>query len=223
MEALDANEVSTYVNGIMGKREYQFWKPKCQTPIAIRYDSLKSASESREIQYYFTLDLCQAKPMLPSLLGAIIQTIRFLGPQQCALSIVEGRSTDGTYQVLAALKTDLEKLGTIFHLSTSNISPKNKTQDRREGLAFLRNLALAPLVAEPHKYSPDTQVIILNDIHLCPHDILELIFQQRMENATMTCGMDWSEDGSIFYDIYVACSWSGRGSHRVWWSACGVS
>lgn len=31
-----------------------------------------------------------------------------------------------------------------------------------------------------------------------------------MQHATMTCGMDWSHGGAIFYDIYVARSIVGE-------------
>lgn len=187
------------------------WRLQCATSIAARYDSLQAtADDDGGIQYLFALDLYQALQVLPALLGAVIETIRFLGPRRCAVSLVEGRSTDGTYQILAALKNQVERLGAVFYLSTSDVNPHDGKQDRFVGLAFLRNLALAPLVMESDKYSPDAQVIFLNDVYLCPHDIMELLYQQKMQQATMTCGMDWSHAGAIFYDIYVARSIVGE-------------
>lgn len=162
------------------------------------------------IKYIFTVDLHQAISVLPTLLGSIVQTIRFLGPKQCAVSFVEGRSTDGTYQILAALQDELERLGATFYLTTSAMNPQDGTQDRFEGLALLRNLALAPLIMDKANFSSDAQIIFLNDVYLCPHDILELLFQQTRQHATMTCGMDWSHRGAIFYDIYVARSLVGE-------------
>lgn len=90
--------------------------------------------------------------------------IRFLGPNRCAVSVVEGRSTDGTYQILAALQHEIERLGAVFYMSTSDLSPQDGKQDRFGGLAFLRNLALAPLVVDKAKYSPDAQIISLNEV-----------------------------------------------------------
>ena len=209
--ALSALEVTTYIREIMGEGNCTTWRVQCSKSIAARYDSLQATTDGDgRIQYLFALDLYQAISVLPTLLGSIIQTIRFLGPNRCAVSVVEGRSTDGTYQVLAALQDEIERLGAVFYLSTSDVSPQDGKQDRFEGLAFLRNLALAPFVMEKAKYSPDAQAIFLNDVYLCPHDILELLYQQEMQHATMTCGMDWSHGGAIFYDIYVARSIVGE-------------
>lgn len=210
-DALSAHEVTTYLEEIMGEGNGSMWRVQCSTSIAARYDSLQATTESDgRIQYLFALDLYQATLVLPSLLGSIVQTIRFLGPKRCAVSFVEGRSTDGTYQILTALKDELERLGALFYMSTSDVSPQDGKQDRMEGLAFLRNLALAPLIMDKAKYSPDAQVVFLNDVHLCPHDVLELLYQQKMQHATMTCGMDWSHGGAIFYDMYVARSIVGE-------------
>lgn len=210
-DVLSAREVTTYVREIMGEGNSTMWRIRCPTSISARYDSLQAATNKDErIQYLFALDLYQATSVLPTLLGSIIQTIRFLGPKRCAVSFVEGRSTDGTYQILAALQDEVERLGAVFYMSTSDVSPQDGKQDRFGGLAFLRNLALAPLVMNAPKYSPDAQVIFLNDVYLCPHDILELLFQQKLQHATMTCGMDWSHGGAIFYDIYVARSIVGE-------------
>lgn len=43
--------------------------------------------------------------------------MRFLGPQCCALSIVEGWSTDETYAILAGLKQELAAFGVPYFLS----------------------------------------------------------------------------------------------------------
>ena len=211
MEALSADEVRTYVKEILGASNGTMWRLKCWKSIAVRYNSLQANTENDgRVQYLFAIDLYQSLSVLPTLLGSIVHTIRFLGPKRCAVSFVEGRSTDGTYQVLAALKDELESLGTTFYMSTSDVSPQDGKQDRFAALAFLRNLALAPLVMEQAKFSPDTQIIFLNDIYLCPHDILELLYQQQTQQAAMTCGMDWSHRGAIFYDIYVARSIVGE-------------
>lgn len=205
---LSAHEVTTYTKEIMGVGNGTMWRLQCPNSIAARYDSM-TGNDGR-IQYLFAVDLYQAISVLPTLLGSIVQTIRFLGPRRCAVSFVEGRSTDGTYQILAALKVELEQLGVVFYMSISDVSPQDGKQDRFEGLAWLRNLALAPLVMDKAKFSPDAQIVFLNDVYLCAHDILELLYQQKMQHATMTCGMDWSHGGAIFYDIYVARSIVGE-------------
>lgn len=80
-------------------------------------------------------------------MSSIIEAIRYLGPAYCAISIVEGRSDDGTYEVLADLKMHVEALGAQFFLSTSTINPKAEGEDRIKRLSQLRNKALWPLKA----------------------------------------------------------------------------
>lgn len=167
----------SYIREIIGEGNGTMWRLQCANSIATRYDSLQTITEDdNHIKYMFTVDLYQALPVLPTLLGSIVQTIRFLGPKQCAVSFVEGRSIDGTYQILAALQDELERLGAVFYMTTSDVSPHDEKQDRFEGLAFLRNLALAPLVMDKARFSTNAQVIFLNVIYLCPHDILELLY-----------------------------------------------
>ena len=133
MNALSALGVTTYIREIMGEGNSTTWRMQCSKSIPARYDSLQATTEGDgRIQFLFALDLYQAIPVLPTLLGSIIQVIRFLGPNRCAVSVVEGRSTDGTYQVLAALQDEIERLGVVFYLSTSDVSPQDGKQDRFE-------------------------------------------------------------------------------------------
>ena len=141
-------------------------------------------------------------------MGSIVEAIRFLGPEHCSLSIVEGNSNDGTLEVLAALRNDLESLGLEYHFQVSDIDPK--VGDRIEGLAALRNLALEPLFNNPSHFSPDAAVVFVNDVAICMDDILELVHQRIFQEADMTCALDWSEiDPPIFYDIWVARAING--------------
>lgn len=180
-----------------------------------RYLALQATTKESSngiIQYFFALDLRQNIAILPRLLGSVVKVIRFLGPQHCALSIIEGNSDDGTGEVLAALRPNLEKLGVTYHLRTTTINPKKG--DRIAALAELRNLALQPILdantqtpdSSVHRYTADTTVIFLNDVAACPDDILELLHQRRFLGADMVCGMDWTYVGRdpTFYDVWIA-------------------
>ncbi|MCJ1339644.1 hypothetical protein MMC09_004934 [Bachmanniomyces sp. S44760] len=207
---LSSQELDSFKNHIMGKEAggLDVWRLECPASVALRYTSLSDAAAHGRLRYFFALDLYQAQVVLLTLMKSIVQTILFLGPHQCAVSIIEGRSTDGTYQILRALKDEIENLGATFFLTASTITPMEG--DRFEKLAFLRNMALAPIMMKPEEFSADAQVIYLNDVYICPHDILELIYQQIHQKSIMTCGMDWSEGGAIFYDIYVSRSIVGE-------------
>ncbi|KAI4276396.1 MAG: hypothetical protein L6R38_005679 [Xanthoria sp. 2 TBL-2021] len=180
----------------------------CQRPLKDRYGHLRSF-ESKKPRFFFALDLYQAAGILPQLTSSILEAVKFLGPEYCYLSIVEGNSTDGTSDFLQALYKETKPLGLSYSLVRSDLDPKNETQDRIELLAQLRNLALAPLLENPADFdSTETTIIFINDISPCVNDILELIHQRRVQGADLACLMDYSDD-SLFYDIWVARSMTG--------------
>jgi alpha-1,3-mannosyltransferase len=176
-----------------------------------RYDYLRAPRGDSTIKYFFALDLRLCLPLLPRLIGSIVEVIKFLGPAQCALSIIEGPSLDGTGEVLAALRPGLDALTTTYYFKHSNFS--SSEGDRIARLAALRNMALQPLLDEPQRYpsSADTTVIFINDVAICPEDILELAHQRRFLGADMTCAMDWTYAGRdpTFYDVWVARGMNG--------------
>lgn len=187
---------------------------ECPAVNATRYEALiPSVDDKPSIEYFFALDLRNVRVLLPRLLGSIVEAARFLGPERCALSIVEGNSPDGTGDILAALGPFLGSLGMAYHYQHSDINPSKGS--RIPKLAELRNLALAPLVANTTnsttntttaRASPTTTVLFVNDVAACAEDLLELALQRRRLGADMTCAMDWTYVGPdpTFYDVWVA-------------------
>lgn len=202
-----------YIEAIMSPGNEKFPRLKCLTPNLQRYQYLRKNDEENfraGPRYFFALDLHQSASKLPRLLGSIVETIRYLGPGNCALSIVEGRSDDGTYEILKSIRTEIEALGTTYFLQRSDLNPTNS--DRVKALAELRNLALVPLTSHPDQYSSDTTILFINDVALCLEDILELIHQRIYQGADMTCAMDWTYVGQdpTFYDVWVARDLKGE-------------
>lgn len=198
-----------YVKAIFDLSDTTYPRLECPKPTGTRYNHLQP-SHSKLPKYFFALDLHQIAPLLPRLIGSIIETIKFLGPTNCALSIVEGRSNDGTYEILYSLTSYLKKMGVDYHLQTSTLNP---TQGARiDILAQLRNLALAPLTSTPDAYAEDIKVIFLNDVSLCMEDILELLHQHKTQEADMVCAMDWTYVGEhpTFYDVWISRTLSGE-------------
>ena len=159
------------------------------------------------MRYFFALNLRNCLPLLPTLLGSIIEAIRFLDPKHCSLSIVEGNSPDGTADVLSALRKELGDWTTTNFLLSYDLNPLEG--DRFPRLAQLRNLALAPVKEHPDRHSNAT-VVFINDVALCSEDILELVHQKAFQEADMTCVFDWigggngNDDQPVFYDVYIA-------------------
>lgn len=209
---LSAANVTTYLDSILDSASTALPRLHCPAFDAKRYDYLRSSgswqSTQGELKYFFALDLRNCLPLLPRLLGSIVEAVKFLGPQSCALSIIEGNSPDGTADVLDALKLRMEQMGLSYYFNTSTIDPS--VGERITKLAELRNLALAPLLTHPRATS-NTTVTFLNDVAACTDDILELISQRHTLNADMTCAMDWTYVGKdpTFYDVWVARAMNG--------------
>ncbi|CAK7211704.1 hypothetical protein SCUCBS95973_001208 [Sporothrix curviconia] len=211
---ISAENITRYVNAISDPASEDLPRLKCPfIANTSRYDSLKPASSpssSSKIKYFFAIDLRDTVKLLPRLLGSVVESIRFLGPSNCALSIIEGNSNDGTYDVLQALRPSLDALTTTYYLRSSDIDPKQG--DRIAKLAELRNMALQPLVDNTlGKYTAETTVIFLNDVAACTEDIFELVYQRVQLGADMTCGLDWVYVGRdpTFYDVWVARGMNG--------------
>lgn len=208
---------ANYVPAIMDLDDKSVNRLTCAPINENRYQSLKADATTphtnsmapAKAKYLFALDLFECAHILPTLMGSIVQTMRFLGPQNCALSVVEGRSRDSTREILDGMKTDLEQLGAKYFVGDNDVDPKDGKRDRIAALADLRNQAIEPLITQPDLFDMDATVVFINDVALCMDDILELLFQQNKQGADMTCAMDWLYGGGIFYDVWVARGMTG--------------
>ncbi|KAJ4333761.1 hypothetical protein N0V95_009348 [Ascochyta clinopodiicola] len=210
-----------YTHAILNSSDSTFARLECPQPDLDRYaylgHPLDQSDTSQHPRFFFALDLHQCVHLLPRLLGSIVETIKFLGPENCVLSIVEGRSDDGTFEVLNELRPSLQALGVNYFLQTSDINPTAPGVDRIEALAGLRNLALHDILANPAHYGPDDNIIFLNDIALCMEDILELLHQRKWQGADQTCAMDWTYvgDNPTFYDVWIARGMTGDSFFKI--------
>jgi alpha-1,3-mannosyltransferase len=200
----------------MNPEDTTFDRLQCSSPNEKRYMLLRSNARmvrrdlSKRPNYFFALDLHQSAENAPRLLGSIVETMRFLGPELCVLSIMDGHSDDGTYEILDLLREEMKDLGAQYFFKSSSFNPEQG--DRMSAFAELRNEVLQPLVANPEQYAPDTIVIFLNNVILCMEDILEMIWQRAYQGADMTCAMDWIHEGDepIFHDVSVARGMTGE-------------
>ncbi|KAL8825929.1 MAG: hypothetical protein Q9191_004116 [Dirinaria sp. TL-2023a] len=202
---------SLYVDAILEPELITFDGLKCSKPLNQRYGSLKGPSSWRrpKPKYFFALDLHQSRGIIARLLGSILEAANYLGPEHCAISIVEGRSTDGTFDILFDVQQAAIDRGVDFYLAKNDdVDPKAPDVNRFETLAELRNQALRPLLKDPSRYDEDTTVVFSNDVSLCVNDILELIYQRKIQKADLACAMDYSNDG-LFYDVWIARGMTG--------------
>ena len=133
-----------YVQSILDPKNDELDRLLCPPLEISRYSHLKAtvSDQGAIVRYFFALDLVDATAILPALMGAIIQAIKFLGPRHCALSIVVGESKDNTSEILELLREEIKDMKLEFHLTSSDIKPK-ESQDRIGGL---------PSRGEPPRY-----------------------------------------------------------------------
>ncbi|KAG9234783.1 cryptococcal mannosyltransferase 1-domain-containing protein, partial [Amylocarpus encephaloides] len=200
-----------YHQAFLTPEDESFKRLQCPAPTHGRYNYFRGGKSTNMTatrrKYFFALNLHQNTPVLPRLIGSVVEAMRFLGTEHCALSIVEGRSNDGTYEILSSWKTEMKKLGVPYYFTSSDVDPM--AGDRIGSLATLRNGALQHLMDHPKAYSADASVIFLNDIAICMEDILELVHQRLNLGADMVCGMDWADQLGTFYDVWVSRTLTG--------------
>ncbi|KAI6325835.1 hypothetical protein MCOR14_001339 [Pyricularia oryzae] len=220
---LTHSDVASYVESIMNPELTARPRFSCPAINVRRYQHLQPHPmffERTKVHYMFAMNLRdEGVELLPRLLASVIEAMRFLGPHYCALSLVGGGGTpDGVYDVLEALRPHVEGMGARYYLRHPAIYSEAGGQDRIMQLARLRNLALAPLTnpsrQDSGRYTNETTVIFTNDVAICTEDILELVHQRKVQEADMTCAMDWILEG-LFYDVWVSRTLAGNIFFRV--------
>lgn len=198
---------------ILDPSDTSFDRMACPHINSSRYSYLRPTPTQlapTEKQYFFALNLRQCVDLLPRLLSSLIEAIRFLGPEHCALSIVEGNSADGTLEVLRLLIPELKTMGVEYWLASSTLDPSQGLRIRK--LAKLRAMAVEPVTGPAAVLQPkpgeqpdeigtttyysqpatsklplaaNATIIFINDVAACAEDILELIHQRTFQSADM--------------------------------------
>eukprot|EP00834_Sanchytrium_tribonematis_P005999 NODE_406_length_7988_cov_0.615794.p3 type:complete len:340 gc:universal NODE_406_length_7988_cov_0.615794:1397-378(-) len=185
----------------------------------------KRYSFVRTKKYFIAINLHDNQEILPQMLGNILELMTVIRPSNLFLSIFESGSNDMTKGILLKFFELIKPLNVQFEIFTSPLSRK-RSMNRIEYLAYVRNLALEPLFKEmevaesnakffdhPNNYNA---VIFLNDVYFCVNDVLELLYQQALNDASMVSGMDYDAPNGLphFYDVWVAHLTSGRNARK---------
>lgn len=162
--------------------------------------------------FYFALNLYNSKAVIPHLTSTLLTVAGLLGPSNVHVAIFENGSNDGTPELLAHFAAALTAAGVAHSIKSDTHKTDWWWVNRIEQLAVYRNVAIEsvfnyspsdpPLFESSRLHGKDakerhpvlpTDLIFVNDVFVCPTDILELLHQRRFQEASATCGLDWRE------------------------------
>lgn len=167
--------------------------------------------------YFIAINLVDAADVFPSLIRALSSLLTSLSPSRFHISIYENGSKDETPLQLYLLAKLLRQFGAGYSItSDAERSSGWEAGKRIEGLAGVRNRVMQPLYDAP----PGTwdRVLFLNDVHLCEAELLEILLMHEVQEADMSCGMDFKtlkieefapDYPLLFYDTWVARDMQG--------------
>jgi alpha-1,3-mannosyltransferase len=169
---------------------------------------LDIANNNPEHKYFFAINLYNSFDVIPDLFSSLFRVAAILGYQNVFVSIYENGSTDQTKALLRIYDALARSVGLRVSIRTS-MRTRGAFNHRIEYLAEVRNAAFVPLhdLRESNGEYFDT-IIFMNDILPCVDDLLELIWQSRLNNAGITCAADYMYHevlgAPVFYDNWVA-------------------
>ncbi|KAI8718338.1 hypothetical protein NCS52_00612500 [Fusarium sp. LHS14.1] len=188
--ALSESGYSTkdYVNSILGNINIPCPRLECPASDAKRYIPIRAPSIARSgIDYIFAVRVTSNLDQLPTLLGAVLNAMYYLGPYRCALTVIDGGWNQQIDDVLEELRLGVEHIGAVYNYTSFVYGPSVYRH---------RNQAIRAVRHARKEVSEDATIVFLDDVDICSEDILELILQRENLGADMTCGMQWAPNKS---------------------------
>ncbi|KAK4054056.1 hypothetical protein OIO90_003701 [Microbotryomycetes sp. JL221] len=177
-----------------------------------------------KLKYFIAVNLYNSTDVVTTIVDSLTRVITMLGPDRFHVSIYENGWThdnpwhDQTPLHLYLFAKQLQTLGVGHTIVSDSTRKAGWTEFKRiPGLAQVRNEAMKPLYDAPA--ATFDRVIFLNDVHFCPADLLELMYQHEVQDADQSCGMDYKsikipvfepDYPILFYDVWVARDMNGR-------------
>ena len=142
-------------------------------------------------KYFFAINLYNSFDVIPDLFSTLFKVSAILGFQNVYVSIYENGSNDQTKALLRIFDALCKSAGLRVQIRTS-MRTRGNFNHRIEYLAEVRNAAFVPLheLRDAHGELFDT-IVFMNDVLPCVDDLLELIWQSRLNNAGITCAADY--------------------------------
>lgn len=166
--------------------------------------------------YLFAMNLYNNQLVIPTLAKTLLQLADYLGPDNMLVSVFENGSSDNTTFALAHLAAALSAANVAHEVLSDPRKTDWRYVDRIAQLALYRNFVLRPVNSTlPPRGSLDNDeadhqparrpfehVIFINDVFLCPTDVLELVHQRTSQHAHAACAMDWRKTKPWFGKLF---------------------
>lgn len=170
-------------------------RPFGQNKYQDAYDDLAGDGQ----MYYIAIIIHSADHFLVDQLATIVQLARRLGTRNIFVSMLDHGSQDSTPTLLDLAEAVMTLLSIPFRIRRVS----TQTADENAGYypleeAYTRNLALEPLHELRDRRGIKFDKVIWLKGFTCPNDILESIKVTQVNQAAMTCGMDWAENNGFF-------------------------
>ncbi|WFD33093.1 hypothetical protein MSPP1_004150 [Malassezia sp. CBS 17886] len=166
--------------------------------------------------YFIASNLYNSEAILPKYSRALLELTEELGAENVFVSIYENNSQDNTRALLQALDDTLAQRGVQRRIVSDTLPPSFQKMERIHRLAYLRNLAMAPLYNETAgglQSRPFSKVIWVNDIVFDARTVLSLL--QTHDGAfDQACALDVYSIG--FYDTWVTRDLEHRRLRPLW-------
>lgn len=161
-------------------------------------DAYDDLAENNQL-YFIAMVVHSADHFLVDQLATIVQLARRLGTKNLFVSMLDYDSHDSTETLTDLAEAVLTLLGIPFRIRrTATLTEVEEAGYYPLEEAHTRNMALEPLYELKAKRDVTFDKVIWLKGFTCPNDILETIKVTQVNNAAMTCGMDWAENNKFF-------------------------
>ncbi|KAG0708531.1 glycosyltransferase family 69 protein [Suillus ampliporus] len=149
--------------------------------------------------YFVAMAIHSADHFLVDQLAVIVQLAKRLGTSNIFVSMLDYDSTDSTSTLTDLCEAVLTLLGVSFRIRrVPGMTEDPATAYYPLEEAYMRNLALEPLLELHQKREVEFYRVIWLKGFTCPNDILETLRVSIANEAAMVCGMDWAESNGQF-------------------------
>ncbi|KAI0035524.1 cryptococcal mannosyltransferase 1-domain-containing protein [Vararia minispora EC-137] len=215
---LDKYFKPTSISGFQ-RRAYKLSDERAR-PTCVRqrfHESRYKVLEENPRAVFIAINFYQNQEVIPTFFQEFPGIVERLGRKRVYVSIYENGSEDKSQQLLRLFDDMLTYMGVPHRVITRGRDEYSHKENghRINVLAAIRNAAMEPLysgeAARQVQGGMFDDVLWINDVYHCQADILEVLYQKRLQGANQACAVDWAGWGDhVIYDRWVLRTITGK-------------